>query len=144
MQIHSSSKILDFSRKGIRQAGETAKLHSYGQVLPLHVTGRNVIGIGIAAANLGYNLRDLSWGVAFISLLAVVSIELRKLCEVGIASEGFLDKPQIRGSNTVLRHYPGKRGVLFGGRALRTGRLALQTAGATVPTGAARPYNLAS
>ena len=92
MQINSSSKILDLSRKGIRQAGEPAKLHSYGQVLPLHVTSRNVIGIGIAAANLGYNLRDLSWGVAFISLLAVVSVELRKLREVRVAAQRFLNR----------------------------------------------------
>jgi hypothetical protein len=91
MQIHSSPKILDLSRKSVSQARETAKLHSYGQVLPFHVAGGDVLGIGISAADLGYNLRDLSWGVALISLLAIVAVELRKLREIGIASEGLFD-----------------------------------------------------
>src|SRR5450755_2199878 len=91
MQTHSSPKILQFPRKAIGQARETAKLHSDGQVLPFNETGRDVVRIRIPAANLGYNLRDLSWGVAFISLLAVVSIELSKLREVRVTAERFLD-----------------------------------------------------
>src|SRR5450631_577703 len=91
MQINSSPKILQLSRKSVGQSSKTAKLHSDGQVLPLHVAGGDMVGIRIAAADLGYNLRDLSWGVAFISLLAVVSVELRKLREVGIAAERLLD-----------------------------------------------------
>jgi hypothetical protein len=91
MQINSSPKIFQLSRKGVGQPSETAKLHSDGQVLPLHVAGGDVRRIGVPSSDLGYNLRDLSWGVAFISLLAVVSVELRKLREVGIAAERFLD-----------------------------------------------------
>jgi len=91
MQIHSSPKIFQFSGKSVRQPRESAKLHSDGQVLPFNVAGRNVVGIGITASDLGYNLRDLSWGVAFISLLAVISVELRKLSEIRIAAERFLD-----------------------------------------------------
>jgi hypothetical protein len=91
MQIHSSPKIFQLSRKSIRQTSEPAELHSDGQVLPLHVASRDVVGIGISAADLGYNLRDLSWGVALISLLAVVAIQLRKLREVCIAAEGFFN-----------------------------------------------------
>jgi hypothetical protein len=89
MQIHSSPKILQFPRKGVRQARESAKLHSDGQVLPLHKTGRDVLGIRVAAADFGYNLRDRSWGVALISVLAIVSVELRKLREVRISRERF-------------------------------------------------------
>ena len=91
MQIHSSPKVIKLSRKPIRQASKAAKLHSDRQVVPLHVAGRDVLRIRISAADFGYNLRDLSWGLAFISLLAVVSIELRKLREIRVASEGFLD-----------------------------------------------------
>src|SRR6266536_1287794 len=91
MQIHSSPKIFQFSRKGVGQPSEAAKLHSDGQVLALYKTGGDVRRIGVSASDLGYNLRDLSWGVAFISLLAVISVELRKLREVGIAAERFLD-----------------------------------------------------
>lgn len=91
MQIHSSLKILQFPRERIGQTCEAAKLHSDRQVLPFNVAGRNVIGIGVTRSDLGYNLRDLSWGVAFISLLAIVSIEFRKLREICIAAEGFLD-----------------------------------------------------
>ena len=50
-----------------------------------------MVRIGIAGSDFGYNLRDLPWGVAFISVLAIVSIELRKLREIGIARERFLD-----------------------------------------------------
>jgi hypothetical protein len=96
MQIHSSLKILQFARKRIRQSCEAAKLHSDSQVLPLNKASRNVIGIGISAANFGYNLRDLSWGVALIPLLTVISVELRKLREVGIAAERCLDSLAVK------------------------------------------------
>jgi hypothetical protein len=66
------------------------------KVLPLHVTGGNMVGIRVATADLGYNLRDLSWGVAFISLLAIVSVELRKLREVSVTAEGFFDRLAVK------------------------------------------------
>jgi hypothetical protein len=91
MKIHGSPKILQFPRKTVRQSRESAKLHSDGQVLALHKTGGNVLRIGTSAANLGYNLRDRSWGVAFIPMLAVIAVEFRKLCEVGISTERFLN-----------------------------------------------------
>ena len=91
METYSSSKILQFPRKGIRQSRESAKLHSDGQVLPLHKAGGDVLGVGISAADFGYNLRDRSWGVALISVLAIVSVELRKLREVRISRERFFD-----------------------------------------------------
>jgi len=91
MQIHSSPKILQFPRERIGQTCEAAKLHSDRQVLPLDIAGGDVIGIGVTAADFGYNLRDLSWGVALISVLAIVSVELRKLCEVRISRERFFD-----------------------------------------------------
>ena len=96
MQVDSSPKILQFPRKRVRQSRETAKLHSYRQVLALDKTSRNVIGIRISAANFGYNLRDLSWGVAFIPLLAIISVELRKLREIGIAAERCLDSLAVK------------------------------------------------
>jgi hypothetical protein len=91
MKTYSSTKILQFPREGVRQSRESAKLHSDGQVLPLHETGGDVLGIGITGSDFGYNLRDRSWGVALISMLAIVSIELRKLREVCITRERFFD-----------------------------------------------------
>ena len=96
MQVDSSPKIPQFPRKRVRQSRETAKLHSYRQVLALHKTSRNVIGIRISAANFGYNLRDLSWGVAFIPLLTIISVELRKLREIGITAERRLDSLAVK------------------------------------------------
>jgi hypothetical protein len=92
MKTYSSPKILQFPRKGVRQSRESAKLHSDGQVLPFHEAGGDVLGIRVTAADFGYNLRDLSWGVALISVLAIVSIELRKLREVRIGGERFFDR----------------------------------------------------
>jgi hypothetical protein len=91
MKIYSSAKILQLPRKGVRQSRESAKLHSDGQVLPFHKAGGDVLGIGVTAADFGYNLRDRSWGVALISVLAIVSVELRKLREVRISRERFFD-----------------------------------------------------
>ncbi len=91
MKTHSSTKILQFPRKGVSQARESAELHSDGQVLPLYKAGGDMLGIGVAAADFGYNLRDRSWGVALISMLAIISVELRKLREVRISRERFFD-----------------------------------------------------
>ena len=50
-----------------------------------------MLRVGIPTANLGYNLHDRSWGVALISVLAIVSVELRKLRKVRITRERFFD-----------------------------------------------------
>lgn len=133
MQSHSSPKILNFPRESVRQAREAAELHSQGQVLPLNVTGGDVLGIGIAGSDLGYNLRDLSWGVAFISVLAVIAIELRKLCEVSIPAERFLDRLAVEdigiGSqlDAMVRH--AAPNVAHEGLGVLTGALADQERG---------------
>ena len=48
-------------------------------------------GVRVSTANLGYNLRDSSWGVALISELPIVSEQLGQLREVGISCKGFFD-----------------------------------------------------
>lgn len=80
----------------IRQPREPAKLHSQGKVLPFHKRCTDVIGVGITAADFGYNLRDRSWGVPLISKLAMVTIQFRQLSEISIAREGFLNSLAIK------------------------------------------------
>src|ERR1039457_2263484 len=41
--------VLNLFRVSVRQASEAAHVHPHGQVLPLNVTGRNVLRIGTAS-----------------------------------------------------------------------------------------------
>jgi len=73
--------------KSIREARQSAKLHPHGEVLPLHIGRADMVRVRIARAHLGYNLRDRS--VPLIPELAVVSVELGQLSEVGITRKRF-------------------------------------------------------
>jgi hypothetical protein len=70
----------------IREPRKTPHRHPHGQVLPLHVAGRNFVGIGIAASHLGYNLRDPWWGVPRVGVFHVPK-QFHKLREVNVGSE---------------------------------------------------------
>lgn len=48
---------------GVRQAREAAQVHPQAEVLPLRVARRDVLRVGSAVSNLGYNLHDWGWGV---------------------------------------------------------------------------------
>src|SRR5260370_4674917 len=77
--------------KGIVQARKAAKLHSHREVLPFDKTGRNMVRVGVALSNLGYNPRNAWWGVPrFGSVeLSIIAKQFRQLCEVHIRSEAF-------------------------------------------------------
>jgi hypothetical protein len=60
----------------IRQTGQSAHLHSRRQILALDKRCADMFVVGVALANLGYNLCDWVWGVPFISVLAVVAVQL--------------------------------------------------------------------
>src|SRR5580704_3303552 len=73
----------------IGQPRKPAKLHSQSKVLPFHKRRRDVIRVRIPAANFGYDLRDRSWGVALISKLAIIAVQLCQLSEVGVTRKRF-------------------------------------------------------
>jgi hypothetical protein len=108
VQGDSGFQVAELTRESVREPGQPPKLHSHGQILSLHVAGRNVLRVGIAAANFGYNLRDFSWGVPLLPMLPVISEQLGQLSKVGIAREGFfngfaIENVSIRGQlNAVV------------------------------------------
>jgi hypothetical protein len=89
MQGNGSFQVRELLAESIRQAGKSAKLHSQREVLPFHKRSADVLRIGIPATDLGYNLRDRSWGVPLIPELAVVTVELCQLSEIGITRKRF-------------------------------------------------------
>ena len=62
---------------------QSSHLHPHGEVLPFDVTGRDVLGIRISLAYLGYNLDDWAWGIRRSGVtLTVVAEQLYQLREV--------------------------------------------------------------
>src|SRR2546422_633193 len=84
-------QVIHLARESVREPSQPPELHSHGQVLPLHIAGRDMLRVGISAANLGYNLRDPSWGVPLIPELPIVSEQFGQLSKVGITREGFFN-----------------------------------------------------
>src|ERR1700733_5867074 len=91
VQSASGLQILQPLRESVRQARESPHLHSDGQVLPLDKRCAHMRGFGHAANCSGYNLQDWAWGIAFISMLAIVAVQLLELRVIGIPSKGLLD-----------------------------------------------------
>ena len=88
VQGNRSFQVRQLFAEGIREPRKTAHRHSHGEVLPLYKAGRNLIGIGIALAHLGYNPLDWRWGVPpFGAFLPVIPEHLRKLGKVYIRSK---------------------------------------------------------
>lgn len=100
MQSNGSAKMRNLFRVGVRQSCESAHRHAHREILPLHVTGRDVIGIRISAANFGYNLDDWWWGVpplGLIIVLPMITEQFRELCEIHVCAENVGD------SNGIVR-----------------------------------------
>src|ERR1700685_1144787 len=109
MQSASRFQILQFLRKSVRQARKPSHLHSHGQILPLDIAGRNVVGIRIAKPDLGYTLRDRTWGVLpFAVMLTIVAKELDELREIRIQPKrirhsGLIRVISVRGELHAVR-----------------------------------------
>ena len=73
VQSASGFQIRKFLAKRIRQPCKSPHLHSDREILPLDKTRTYMLGIRDAADGLGYNLRDWSWGVTLIPMLAIVT-----------------------------------------------------------------------
>jgi hypothetical protein len=91
VQRNRSFQVRQLARKGIRQPGQAAKLHSHGQILPLDKRRADVSGIGITLTNFGYNLRDAWWGVPLVSELPVISVQLGQLSKVNVGPKALFD-----------------------------------------------------
>src|SRR5882672_2599385 len=83
MQADSGFQMRQLLTESIRESRESAKLHPHRQVLPLNKTGRNMVRVGVALSNLGYNPRDAWWGVSRFRAV--------ELPEVAIRSEALRD-----------------------------------------------------
>jgi hypothetical protein len=89
MQGDSGFHVCQFFAESIGKPRQPAKLHPHGEVLPLHVTSRNIAHTWGADSHLGYNLRDSWWGVPPFVVLPEVSEQLDELSEVHFKPEDF-------------------------------------------------------
>src|ERR1700692_666934 len=105
VQGHSGFQMRELFRERIGQSRKSSHRHSHSQVLPLHKRSADVIGIGIALSDFGYNPRDAWWGVPRFGRieLPVVAKHLRELREVAIRS-----KALRRGHGVVVQSVRGE------------------------------------
>ena len=92
MQGDGGFQVRQLLAESICQPREPAKLHTHGEVLPLHVAGRNVAHARVADSHLGYCLRDAWWGIPLFVVLPKVSKQLHKLCEVYVQPKDFRNR----------------------------------------------------
>src|SRR5437016_6267296 len=96
MQSDSGFQMRQLFAESICQPRQPAKLHPHGEVLPFHVRRADMVGIGIARADFGYNLHDWAWGVPRISVrLAPLAEQLYDLSEVHIQAETFRNHARV-------------------------------------------------
>jgi hypothetical protein len=113
VQGNRSFKVRQLLAESIRKPRKAPKLCSHGQVLPLHVTSRDVIFVRPSVYDFGYNLRDSWWGIPRVGaiVLSVIPEQFHKLREVGLSREDTLNraveviarKRNVRSANTSGR-----------------------------------------
>src|ERR1700676_1521940 len=89
VQSDSGFQVRQLLAERIREPRKSPHRHSHGQVLPFHKRSADVVRVGIALSDLGYDPRDAWWGVPRIGRieLPVVAKHLRKLSKVHFGSE---------------------------------------------------------
>ena len=93
VQRDSSFQVRQLFAESICEPCQPAKLHPHREVLALNVRRADMVGIGIAAANFGYNLHDWPWGVPRLRIpLTIVAKQFHHLREIYIGSEAFGDR----------------------------------------------------
>jgi len=82
----------------IREPRKTPHRHSHGQVLPFHKRRADMVRVGVALSNFGYNPRDAWWGVppARAVILPEVAKQFGELGEVYVRAEA------LRNGNGVV------------------------------------------
>ena len=68
VQSNRGFQIVQLLGERIGQSGKPSHCHPHCEVLPFHVRRADMVGIGIARADFGYNLHDWAWGVPRISI----------------------------------------------------------------------------
>jgi hypothetical protein len=88
MQSDRSLQVRKLLTESVREPRQSPHTHAHGQVLPFHITGADAVRIRVTHSDLGYNLRDRSWGVPRSGVpLADVMVKLRQSCVIDIASK---------------------------------------------------------
>ena len=96
MQCDGGLQMRQLFAESICEPRQSAKLHSHGEVLPFHVRRADMVGIGIARADFGYNLHDWAWGVPRIGvMLAPLAKQLYDLCKIHIQAETLRDHARV-------------------------------------------------
>ena len=75
MQCDGGFQVRQLLAERIGKPREAAHLHPHRQILALYKRRGNMVGVGTSVNDLGYNLRDLWWGVppGGIAMLAEIS-----------------------------------------------------------------------
>jgi hypothetical protein len=90
VQGDSGFQVRELLAKCIGKSREAPKLLSHGQVLALDIASRDVVRIGLSVDDLGYNLRDLWWGVPRVGaiVLSVIPEQFKTLpMATGVAAD---------------------------------------------------------
>src|SRR5436190_14671697 len=92
MQSNGSFQVRELLAESIRQARQSAHLHSHGEVLPFHVRRADMGRVGISESDSGYNLREPWWGVPPVGIvLPIISKQFGELREVNVHAEALRD-----------------------------------------------------
>jgi len=94
VQGNCSPQMRQLLAERIGEPRKAPKLHPHGQVLPFDKAGGDVIFVGPAVNDLGYDLRDAWWGVPRFGAalkLAVITEQLYQLREVGLPCKDALN-----------------------------------------------------
>src|SRR5579863_995844 len=97
MQSASGFQVRKALRESVRQPRKSPHRHSHRQVLPLYERRADMVRVGIALPDLGYNPRDAWWGVPRIGSIELpeVAKHLGKLREVHFGSKALRDAYRV-------------------------------------------------
>src|SRR5689334_5355172 len=86
--------VLNLLGKGIRQAGKTAHRHPHREILPLHVTGGNMLGVWIAADHFQVASDATGWRILAFRLHRS-TIDFLQRSEIDIRAKGTFNSLQV-------------------------------------------------
>src|SRR5579863_4976494 len=94
MQSASGFQVRKALRESVRQPRKSPHRHSHRQVLPLYERRADMVRVGIALPDLGYNPRDAWWGVPRIGAVELpeVAKHLGKLREVHFGAKALRNR----------------------------------------------------
>src|ERR1700677_4371517 len=90
--------VLDFFGESVGQASEAPQVHPHGEILPLDVTGRDMVPVGVANDGSCHRSDALRWTVARFILTGLVTVHFDEHRVVNFGAEGIFNGIKI---NTV-------------------------------------------